>query len=74
MLWLIEGHLSGMALRCWLDGRDPRLYAVIVEYAEGGPLHWIGCRGVWVCDGGRWSRDRSPARWAVKAAYAVTPG
>jgi hypothetical protein len=77
-LWFAEGYAKPMPFSGWLDSRDPRLYAVIVEDSAEGPLHWIGCWGSWLCDGlttgGRWVRRYSGlGRWSVKAAYAVTP-
>jgi hypothetical protein len=71
-----------MPLGLWLSDHDLSLvHALIVEDGGGGPLHWIAVRGGgrWLCDGvttgGLWLwRDRAPASWAVRAAYAVAPG
>jgi hypothetical protein len=72
-LWFIEGHHDPVPLEVWLWPRDERLLALIVEDAHGGPRHWLGCRGLSICDGGVWTR-RCPDRWSVRAAYAVRPG
>jgi hypothetical protein len=68
-LWLTDGFEEPVPLEVWLWPRDERLLALIVEDGRG-PRHWLGCRGLAICDGGRWSRGYD-ARWSVKAAYAV---
>jgi hypothetical protein len=63
-LWFIEGHHDPPPLEVWLYDRDPRLFALIAQDAHGGPLHWIGCLGLALCDaltGGRWSRMAPPS-------------
>jgi hypothetical protein len=74
-LWFTEGYDQvAIPLDLWLDGRDRRVYALVVEDQRGGPRHFLAACGLAVCDGGVWSRDGDLGRWSVRAAYAVEPG
>jgi hypothetical protein len=72
-LLFLKGHRTTVPLSVWLSDHDPRLVHVLIVEGSYGQRHWLACKGAWLCDDCRWSRDHDD-QWLLRAVYAVRPG